>query len=79
MAKSYQVTVRADVPVTAGHIADYAVARQVADGMCEQYHVPAQIKDESTGEIVYSIEPFADNVIPLRPGIRPQGVEHGRD
>lgn len=79
MAKSYQVTVRGDVPVTAGKIQDYGIARQVADGMCAQYHIPAQIKDEATGEIVYSIEPFAENVIPLRPDIRPQGEEHGTE
>ena len=81
MGKLYQVKVQkadsANVPVTAGHL-EYDVARQVADGMIEQYAVDiAVIVDEATGEIVYSIEPFASNVIPLRPGIRPQGVEHG--
>lgn len=77
MGKLYQVVVReGQVPVTAGHL-EYKDARVVADGMSEQYHVTAQIIDESTREVVYSIEPFADNVIPIRPGVRPQGVEHG--
>jgi len=77
--KLYQVVVReAQVPVTAGHL-EYAVARQVADGMSEQHHVTAQIVDEATKEVVYVIEPFAENVIPIRPGIRPQGVEHGAE
>lgn len=77
MGKLYQVVVReAQVPVTAGHL-EYAVAREVADGMSEQYHLTAQIVDESNREVVYTIEPFADNVIPIRPGIRPQGEEHG--
>lgn len=65
------------VPVTAGHL-EYDVARQVADGMLDQYKVDrAMIVEEATGNVVYTIEPFAENVIPLRPGIRPQGVEHG--
>jgi len=72
----FQVTVRDGVPITAGRLS-YAVARQVADNISAERKLVAEIKDEATGEVVYTIRPFADNVIPLRPGIRPQGEEHG--
>ncbi len=76
MDKLYQVRVRDGVPVTAGHL-DYATARVVADDMSASRRIKAEIIDEATLEVVYTIEPFADNVIPIRPGIRPQGVENG--
>lgn len=81
MGKLYQVVVTPDgaersVPITAGHL-EYRVARDTADLFACEHRVRVDIVDESTNELVYTIEPFAANVIPLRPGIRPEGVEHG--
>lgn len=77
MIKTFKVLAHGDVPVTAGNITEYAIAREVADGMSAQYRMRCDILDGETGKTLYTIEPFAENVIPIRPGVRPQGVEHG--
>lgn len=64
------------IPITAGALS-YKVAREVADGFCAEKKLVAEIVNEATREVVYRVEPFAENIIPLRPGIRPEGVEHG--
>lgn len=81
MGKLFQVVVtpsgaERSVPITAGHL-EYATARVVADGFATEHKTRVDIIDEEANELVYTIEPLAENVIPLRGLFKPQGVEHG--